>query len=142
MPEPPEFCEKLAKLHKNSISPNGKFGFHVVTYNGDLPQEISCTDTWEECFANGMKHMFKLNVERAGPCKELEDLMPDFFDKVIPRLLRPLETSGNTVKPSLVHGDLWCGNTAVDINNDSPLVFDPSSFWAHNECTFGRIYKI
>ena len=107
-----------------------------MTYNGDLPQENGFTDTWEECFANGLRHMLNLNLERAGPCKELDDLKRDMFDKVIPRLLRPLETGGNTIKPSLVHGDLWCGNTAVDQVNDLPLVFDPAAFWAHNECEY------
>lgn len=134
LPEPTLFCEKLAQLHKNGISPNGKFGFPVVTYNGNLPQENGFTDTWEEFFVNGLKHMLRLNFSAAGPSEQLEGLLPGIFDKVIPRLLRPLETGGNTIKPSLVHGDLWCGNTAVDTENDSPLIFDPSCFWAHNEC--------
>ncbi|MCJ1269176.1 hypothetical protein MMC22_009065 [Lobaria immixta] len=134
LPEPPVFCQKLAELHKNGVSPNGKFGFHVVTYNGNLPQENGFTDTWEEFFANGLKHMLRLNFEAGGPSQQLEDLMPSMFEKVIPRLLRPLETGGNSITPSLVHGDLWCGNAAVDVTDDSPLVFDPCCFWAHNEC--------
>ena len=136
LPEPLLFCESLAKLHKNGVSPNGKFGFPFVTYNGDLPQENGFTDTWEEFFSNGLKHMFKLNAERVGPCKQLEDLISPLISKVIPRLLRPLETGGNSVKPSLVHGDLWCGNTAVVLEDGAPLVFDPCCFWAHNECRY------
>ena len=136
LPEPALFCENLAKLHTNGVSPNGKFGFPFVTYNGDLPQENGFTDTWEEFFSNGLKHLFKLNAERAGPCKQLEDLISPLISKVIPRLLRPLETGGNSVKPSLVHGDLWCGNTAVVLEDEAPLVFDPCCFWAHNECRY------
>lgn len=129
------FCEKLAYLHRNGVSsPNGKFGFHVVTYNGNLPQENGFTDTWEEFFANGLKHMFRLNSEAAGPSEELQDLIPSLFEMVIPRLLRPLETGGNSIVPSLVHGDLWCGNAAVKRTDNAPLNFDPASFWAHNEC--------
>ncbi|MCJ1399879.1 hypothetical protein MMC11_003082 [Xylographa trunciseda] len=135
LPESASFCERLAELHKNGVSPSGKFGFHVTTYNGDLPQENSFTDTWEEFFANGLRHMFKLNVELAGPCKQLEVLMPKLFDKVIPRLLRPIEPF---IKPSLVHGDLWCGNAAVNIKDGKPIVFDPCCFWAHNEYEFGN----
>ena len=134
LPEPSEFCERVAALHSKSTSPNGKFGFHVVTYNGDLPQENGYTDTWEECFTNGFHHMIKLNLERGGPWKEIEPLQSDMVLKVIPRLLRPLEVNGRSVKPSLVHGDLWCGNTAVDTATDLPLIYDPSSFYAHNEC--------
>jgi len=54
--------------------------------------------------------------------------------KVIPRLLRPMETGGRSIKPALVHGDLWCGNAAVDTQTDRPLIYDPASFYAHNEC--------
>ena len=55
-------------------------------------------------------------------------------EKVIPRLLRPMETNGRSIKPALVHGDLWCGNAAIDVQADAPLIYDPSSFYAHNEC--------
>jgi fructosamine-3-kinase len=132
LPDPGAFCAKVAELHRTHSS--DKYGFHVVTYNGDLPQENGYTDTWEEFFANGLRHMFKLNLERGGPCDELQQLMPAMFEKVIPRLLRPLESGGNSIKPSLVHGDLWCGNAAIDVETEQPLVFDPSCFWAHNEC--------
>lgn len=134
LPEPSDFCEKLAQLHKNSSSPNGKYGFNVVTFNGNLPQLNRYDDSWEAFFAAGFQHMLDLNTERAGACKELDDLLPDFFGKVIPRLLRPLETGPNSIKPSLVHGNLWCGNAGVSLLNDAPIVFDPACFWAHNEC--------
>ena len=134
LPEPSKFCANVAALHSKSLSPNGKFGFHVVTYNGDLPQDNGYTDTWEDFFTKGFNHMVGLNIERGGPWKEIESLQSDMVSKVIPRLLRPLEANGRSIQPSLVHGDLWCGNTAVDIATDLPLIYDPSSFYAHNEC--------
>ena len=139
LPQPPVFCQKLAELHKKSTSPNGRFGFPVVTYNGNLPQENGFTDTWTEFFSNGLKHMLQLSFTAGGPSKELTDLMPGMFEKVIPRLLKPLESEGRSIKPSLVHGDLWCGNAAVDLENDMPLVFDPCCFWAHNECNISSL---
>ena len=139
LPSPTIFRTKLAELHSSQTSPNNRYGFHVVTYNGDLPQDNTYTDTWEEFFTNGLKHVLKLNFERGGPCEELENLLPNFFQKVIPRLLRPLETGDNSISPSLVHGDLWCGNAAVDQESDLPVIFDPSSFWAHNECKGSKI---
>ncbi|KAH8589977.1 NADP-dependent oxidoreductase domain-containing protein [Bisporella sp. PMI_857] len=138
LPEASDFCSKLAGLHSQSKSPNGKFGFHVVTYNGDLPQENGYADTWEEFFINGFKHMLNLNIERGGPWKEMEELKSDMISKVITRLLRPLETGGRSIKPSLVHGDLWCGNAAVDTQTDRPLIYDPASFYAHNEYEMGN----
>ena len=134
LPEPSEFCAKLASLHTKSQAPNGKFGFHIVTYNGNLPQNNEYTDTWEEFFFNGFKHMLNLNLERGGPWEEMETLKDAMLEKVIPRLLRPMETGGQSIKPALVHGDLWCGNAAVDTQADRPLIYDPASFYAHNEC--------
>jgi protein-ribulosamine 3-kinase len=134
LPEPSDFCAKLATLHTKSESPNGKFGFHVVTYNGDLPQENGYTDTWEEFFIKGFNHMVNMAVERGGPWEEMQQHRKEMVEKVIPRLLRPMETDGLAVRPALVHGDLWCGNAAVDTQTDCPLIYDPSSFYAHNEC--------
>ncbi len=105
-----------------------------MTYNGDLPQDNRYTETWEEFFLNGFKHMLDLNLERGGSWEEMENLKEDMLGKVIPRLLRPMETNGRFIKPALVHGDLWCGNAAVDTQTNRPLIYDPASFYAHNEC--------
>lgn len=137
MPEPTSFCEKLAQLHLSSrpLSPNSQFGFHCRTYNGNLPQENTWSDHWELFFADGLRDVLKIRLGRAGRSLELEALEPALFDKVIPRLLRPLESGGRQIRPSLVHGDLWYGNAGV-ISGDvkESIIYDPSSFWAHNEC--------
>ncbi|MCJ1385499.1 hypothetical protein MMC17_008622 [Xylographa soralifera] len=38
MPDPHKFAARLAALHRSSKSPNGKFGFHMTTYSGNLPR--------------------------------------------------------------------------------------------------------
>lgn len=137
LPNAAGFCEKLALLHEKSAASGqsgGKFGFQVTTYNGNLPQENGWQESWEKFFINGLTHIFALNKQAGGECEELEKLLPALFEKVIPRLLRPLETNGNTVIPALVHGDLWSGNASVRVEDNVPIIFDPSSFWAHNEC--------
>ncbi|CAG8954789.1 hypothetical protein HYFRA_00004714, partial [Hymenoscyphus fraxineus] len=139
LPGPPainSFTAKLARLHTSTSSPNGKFGFHVTTYNGNLPQENTYTDTWEAFFTKGLKHILDLHARVAG-ASELDNLAPAIFSKVIPRLLRPLESHGRTIKPTLVHGDLWCGNTATDSGSEKAMVFDPCCCWAHNEYEMG-----
>ncbi|KAL4987831.1 hypothetical protein BDW68DRAFT_187685 [Aspergillus falconensis] len=73
-----------------------------------LPQDNSYTDTWEQLFINGFKHMVTLNITQGGPWPALEGLEAVMIEKVIPQLLRPLETIGCSGKPVLVHGDLWC----------------------------------
>ncbi|KAI0141225.1 Fructosamine kinase-domain-containing protein [Xylariaceae sp. FL1272] len=141
VPHPTHFCAKLAELHllSSKKSKSDLFGFHVTTYNGDLPQDNSWHGSWEAFFTNAFKHVLNIRQERAGPCDELQELLPAFFEKVVPRLLRPLETGGNSITPSLIHGDLWCGNAAIT-NEDSGegIVYDPSSFWGHNEYELGN----
>lgn len=76
-----------------------------------------------------------LDLERAAqePDEELDKLVSGLFNKVIPRLLRPLTVLGS-IKPVLVHGDMWYGNCSIDTQTGRPIVFDAYAFWAHKEC--------
>ena len=56
MVDPIRFTWRLADLHRNTISPNGKFGFHVQTSRA--AEEWS--DTWEECFTKLIRNVLKL----------------------------------------------------------------------------------
>ena len=136
VPEPEAFCAVLAKLHKDSIafSKNGKFGFHVTTYAGNMPNDVTWCDTWEESYSRGLRGFAEQEKVVHGPNEELEALFPRLFDIVIPRLLKPLTTEGRTIKPVLIHGDLWFGNMATNATTGGPITFDPSALWAHNEC--------
>jgi fructosamine-3-kinase len=138
LPDPYKFAALLSKLHQKSISPTGKFGFHITTYAGNLPQYVVWEDSWEVFFTKSMRQALDLEIQKKGPSEELEVLSCVLFEKVIPRLLRPLESDGRKVKPSLVHGDLWYANSGIDLNSDQPLVFDACCFFAHNECMFSR----
>lgn len=103
LPDVDKFTARLAELHRESVSPTGRFGFHIMTYNGNLPQLNQWTDTWEEYFTTNFKHFLKLERQASGPpSAELEDLSQAMIDKVIPRLLRPMETSGRRIEPSRI----------------------------------------
>ncbi|KAF5672870.1 kinase-like domain-containing protein [Fusarium denticulatum] len=138
MPDPDEFASRLSTMHQKSVSPTGKFGFHITTYAGNLPQYVAWEDSWETFFAKSMRQALDLEISVKGNSTELEVLSQALFEKVIPRLLRPLESEGRTVKPSLIHGDLWYANAGIDVENDQPLVFDACCFFAHNEYEFGQ----
>jgi protein-ribulosamine 3-kinase len=75
-------------------------------------------------------------LKQKGDDLEFHVLVLIIFEKVIPRLLRPLETKGRSIKPSLVHGDLWYANSGIDVDSDESLIFDAYCFYAHNECEF------
>ena len=134
MPDPHRFATRLAALHQNSKSPEGKFGFHVTTYTGNLPQTNEWEASWEIYFTKSMRRALDLEIEAKGTDSEFDTLVPALFDKVIPRLLRPLESDGRSLKPSLVHGDLWYANSGIDVSTGESLIFDACSFYAHNEC--------
>lgn len=133
-PDPHKFTARLAALHQNSKSTNGKFGFHITTYTGNLPQMNEWEESWETYFTKSMRWALNLELEAKGPDPEFDVLVPVLFDKVIPRLLRPLESEGRSVKPSLVHGDLWYANSGIDVDTGESLIFDACCFYAHNEC--------
>ena len=139
LPDVQKFCANLAKMHRDSIphSTNGKFGFHAVTYNGNLPRDVTWCDTWEEMFTCLMRRRVRQEYDAQGPSAELERLLPPLFEKVIPRLLRPLHTGNNKSKPVLVHGDIWYGNLATNATTNEPIVFASAPIWAHTEreCT-------
>lgn len=132
MPDPDKFAARLSALHQNSESPEGKFGFHARTHAGNLPTEWE--DSWEVFFTKSMRQALDLEIEAKGNDPEFDELIPTLFNTVIPRLLRPLESDGRRVKPSLVHGDLWFANSGIDADTDEPLIFDACCFYAHNEC--------
>ncbi|KAL8808904.1 MAG: hypothetical protein Q9200_003908 [Gallowayella weberi] len=136
IPDPSKFCAILAEMHQNSIghSPEGRYGFHVSTYQGNMPQNNGWTDTWEEYYIRGLKDFIKQEQAVHGPSEELEELLVPFFKKVVPRLLRPLEWGEKKIKPCLLHGDIWYGNIAEKTGTGDPIMFDPAAFWAHNEC--------
>ncbi|KAJ6783474.1 hypothetical protein PWT90_03507 [Aphanocladium album] len=138
LPNPKEFCKKLTKMHRQSTSPTGKFGFHVTTCNGNIPQNNNWNDSWQEFFSNGLRHMLALDLQANGEQPELLEAIKPIVDRVIPRLLGPLEQGPDRIRPALVHGDLWFGNCSTNLKNDEPVIFDAAAFYAHNEYELGN----
>ena len=134
IPEIEPFAAKIAELHKKGISPNGKYGFPVATYQSQMPQPVGWTDSWEEFSLDSLKWIMKKEEESQGYNAEMKRLEDAIFEKVVPRLLRPLETGRCHIEPRLIHGDLWDGNCSTDTANKTPIIFDATSLYAHNEC--------
>lgn len=143
LPDVHRFSLLLAKLHKDSIQrSSGRFGFHEVTYEGQMYQDVKWCDTWEESFALQLRAYLDQESVVHGTHKEHDVLLPALFEKVIPRLLRPLQTQGRSIKPALIHGDIWYGNIATNADTGEPLMFDPSVVWGHNECRVFHPYSV
>jgi protein-ribulosamine 3-kinase len=133
LPPVPEFVAVIATLHQRSSSPDGKFGFQVPT-SQSLQLENAWCDTWEEFFTRAMRGTVDLEQAIQGHNEELQELAEKMYTKVIPRLLRPMESGGRSLKPTLVHGGLWHGNVGVDMETDKPILFDCCAFYGHHEC--------
>lgn len=142
LPDIESFPAQMAELHRLGTSPDKRFGFYVTTYHGNIPIEHGWSDTWEDYFTRTTRVLLQLEQEAQGHNQEILDLSKPFFEKVIPRLLRPMETEGRSIKPSLIHGDLWHGNASMDGDTDEPVIFDAASFYAHNECKGACIKRV
>lgn len=84
-------------------------------------------DTWQECYDDKISEL--LDYLRARKTfTELCEKGEQVRERVIPRLLGPLR-----IQPALLHGDLWSGNAGADSASGEPVIFDPSSYYGHNE---------
>lgn len=138
VPDPEQLCTKLAALHRNSVSPTGKFGFHITTCQGRIPQAVvDWESSWTMLFARMLQHVIDLDVKTNGFWKELDALEKRIFSHVIPRLIGCLERDGRSVKPSLIHGDLWEGNTGTSYETGEIYIYDSGAYYAHNEMEIG-----
>jgi protein-ribulosamine 3-kinase len=129
---------RLAELHQGSVSPTGMFGFHAVTCHGNIPQDcLGWESSWTVMFSRILSRAMDLD-DLKNPSWPMFDAVRElFFKKVIPRLLDPLQSEGRSIKPCLVHGDVWDENCADDMNTGEPFAFDAGSFYAHNEYEIG-----
>ncbi|KAH9905951.1 hypothetical protein F4778DRAFT_769792 [Xylariomycetidae sp. FL2044] len=126
----------VKRLHEESFSPTGKFGFPVTTFWGPPPMDNSWTDSWEEYFTRKFRDALEYGQKPHGRNEELCVLGEEFIQKVIPRLLRPLQSGGRNIKPTLCHGDLYDANVQRDLFTGRPVLLDPCCFYGHHEMDF------
>lgn len=136
-PNPTKLAEKIAELHRVSRSPTGKFGFHVVPYDGKLPLVADWDSSWMSFYGKLLAGVWKLDTQVNGSWKELDAAMKMTLEKVVPRLLGPLESDGRSIKPCLIHGDLWEENIGTDPRTGDLYIFDSCAYYAHHEMAIG-----
>ena len=134
LPPPAALIPLVAKLHQRAVSPINEFGSLQITYGGCKPVFFPRSPSWEVSFRGGIAGILALEEETQGADPEMTRLREGLLGRVIPRLLRPLETGGRVLAATLVHGDLWDGNVGVDARSGRPVAFDALPLYAHNEC--------
>ena len=133
LPDIDPLMQSLAELHEKGVAPNRKYGFPVPTLQGTIPQYTEWCESWETFFSRSIKIVIDNEARSQGPDPEMQDLSNAILEKVVPRLLRPLETGGRSIQPRLVHGDVWDGNVSTNTLTGQPVVFDATCIYGHNE---------
>ncbi|KAH7930403.1 Ketosamine-3-kinase [Leucogyrophana mollusca] len=113
------------ELHAHR-SPSG-FGFPVPTFCGATRQENGWYETWEDCYSAMIGNLLA-SLKGKRMFTEMCNKGEEVRIRVIPYLLGSL-----SVEPVLLHGDLWSGNVGTDQVTGEPVIFDPSSYYGHNE---------
>ena len=80
-----------------------------------------------------MKHIKNLERSIHDSEPETDVLSSAILTKSVPRLLRPMETGGNKIKPVLLHGKMCYGNAGMYKVTGEPILYDPGSFYGHGE---------
>jgi len=118
----------LAKMHL--VKGPGKFGYEIDNTIGTTPQINTWNDNWVEFFlTNRLEFQLRLLERTVGDTEILRK-----GEKFIEQYSAFFE--GLEVVPSLLHGDLWSGNTAADEQGE-PVIYDPAVYYGHHEADFG-----
>ncbi len=123
--------EQLAQMHQTTQhsqaeSSNENFGWHRDNTIGATPQPNAYSANWV-AFYRRQRLGFQLELAaRNGFGSALQtqgqrllEQLDDFFSDYQP-------------PPSLLHGDLWSGNYAVQ-DNGQPIIFDPAVYYGDRE---------
>ncbi|KAI4092018.1 MAG: hypothetical protein LQ339_008022 [Xanthoria mediterranea] len=137
LPDPVALSRVIAHLHRTSMSPTAEFGFFATTCHGKVPQRVTWERSWTSFYRNLLQAAIRKDFEANGPWPALEKVAPIILNKVVPRLLGALESGGRSIKPALIHGDLWEGNIAVRRESGDILLIDAAAYYAHSEMEIG-----
>jgi protein-ribulosamine 3-kinase len=147
-PDPVRFTARVAEMERKGTSPNGMFGFPVVTCDGKITHNTEWESSWAVFYSKLLRNTLEVDAEINGRWPELDAAAEQVINGVIPRLLGVLQADGRTLKPSLIHGDLWGGNVGTSLETGDVVLFDAGSYYAHNEmelgiwrCEWGQYFK-
>ena len=114
----------LASLHKASSTKDlQQFGWDKNGFIGSAIQKGGWDTNWGKYFVN-MRLVPQLKIAQKW------GLNKSFYEDLIEQLIPFLNK--HEPQPSLVHGDLWSGNSAT-CKSSKGIIFDPACYWADRE---------
>ena len=117
----------LARLHRASSRKGGdRYGWDRNNTIGATPQINAWADDWI-LFWRERRLRFQLGLAASKGCggsliakvERLVEKLPGLF-------------AGHSPAPSLLHGDLWSGNAAMETGGE-PVVYDPAVYYGDRE---------
>lgn len=122
---------QLAHLHLATAG--DCYGFEADNYLGTSLQK----NTWSESWLNFWReNRLSAQLESFAEKTSATDSLVRQGRKLVDRLDSILAD----VQPPavLLHGDLWSGNASATATGE-PVIFDPASYYGHNEAEFGMM---
>lgn len=121
------FGQGLAQLHSITAQ---QFGLDHNNFIGRTPQINQRCDSWWDFFSQmrltPQKKLAQLKGLRSQVLAQLDLLIECVGDAMQQRM------EGQTIHASLLHGDLWNGNVAVD-ETGKPVIYDPAVYFGDAE---------
>ena len=114
---------QLAELHGQK---QPYFGWHRDNTIGSTPQINTCSDDWIE-FWRHQRLGFQLQLAAQNGYRGRLQTQGEKLCGALGGLF-----VGYRPKPSLLHGDLWAGNSATD-RDGRPVIFDPACYYGDRE---------
>ena len=121
------FGHELAQMHRANTShaiTGGTYGFLENNFIGSMPQINTPHDSWIEFYIEE-RLMPQFKWADSYFTKEEKEEIVAYLEKAKSFLIEPSF-------PSLLHGDLWIGNTIVG-SDDKVWLIDPGSYVGHYE---------
>ena len=115
--------EKLAQLHAIE---QPYYGWHDDNYIGSTPQPNQRSHDWLAFFAEhrlGFQLRLAANHGASRSMLEKGEVLLTHLEQYF---------SGYQPRPSLLHGDLWGGNYAME-QSGQPVIFDPACYYGDRE---------
>lgn len=118
-----EFGKMIALMHKQT---RNVFGLDKDNYIGDYKQINLINNNWNDFYINN----------RINPMLDLikeKNLMNNIEINKLKKVVTKIEeiTQGYKPEASLIHGDLWIGNSLF--TNNGPMIIDPSIYYGSRE---------
>ena len=117
------FAQQLAQLHQQK---HAFFGWSIENTIGSTPQYNGRYDNWITFWQQQRLGAQLKMAAQKGYCGNLQSSGEKLCADI------ELFFSGYDPSPALLHGDLWGGNSAADVQN-RPVMFDPACYYGDRE---------